>query len=248
MSNGRGTGGAGGNGNPTNPSSNSIKEKLGQAVSSLVKVAASMLKGVKAVFTEASAEGERVIAQPPGTKPVEVDNKSPQELVKEQIKFSDALKVLGLKALAVATNNPIPMVFAQRIEKNMEERAKAKEKELKRKLKEAQKQEKVTKRKTLEQKYGTAVKQVKTLQQKLKIMQKQAAIVQKQMPNKGDGKQYSDSDKKNISAARSALVKIGFKAKEASNIVNSALSKGSSPTDLGKLIGDSLREADSLKK
>lgn len=247
MSNGRGSGG-GSIGVKGDVSSYSMKEKAAQAVSSLVKVAASILGGVKAVFSEIKADGADAMVQPPGMKQREVENKTPKQLVNEQIRLRDILKIFGLKALALALNNPIPLVFAQRIEKNMEERAKAKQKELEKQLREAKKQEKVQKRKTLEQKYDAAVNQVKTLQQQLKVMQKEASLAQKQMGNNGVGKQQSDTDKKNIGFTKTALVKMGFKASDATNIINSALSKGSSPSDLSKLIGDSLKEADSYKK
>lgn len=225
--------------------SKSIRERISDAASSLVKFGNGVIGNIKAVFSEMKAKGDKVVVNPPGLKQREVENKPVQELVKDQVKLSDIAKIGGLTALSLITNSPIPLMFAQRHAKNLKERIKAKEKELVKIKKQALKSKtKAARRKVA--KTSQAQKVISSLSKKQQAYLSRLNLTEKAMQSKTATNQLNPNQKARITIAGRELKKLGFTSAEVKTAVNIAV-KHTSANDFGNLVNEALREAAHLR-
>jgi len=245
-----GKGRAGGGG------SASAREKLSGLTSKLVKLGSKVLGGLKAIFSEMKADGDKVVVSPPGLKTREVPNGTVSQISKEQASLSEVFKIIGLTGLSLILNNPIPLMFANRIAGNIRERIKAKEKELKKAEKSARtalkkavaekkkKQQIDAKRK--QQAVATKIKLNNALKKQAGNYRKQLAVAQKRANTGGTKPKLTERDKKRMTSAEKSLRKAGFGKELARKAIALAVRK-TSPKNISDLLKDSIREAAALQ-
>jgi len=237
---GRGTEGAGA------PTAKSIREKISDAASSLIKFGNDVIGNIKAIFSEMKAKDDKVVVDPPGLRQKEVDNKTVQGLVKDQVKLSDIAKIGGLTLLSLMINNPLPLMFAQKHAKNLAARIKAKEKELAKIKRQAAKgKTKVAKRKLA--KNAQDQRALDALSKKQAAYADRLNVVQKGVAVRPATRDLNPSQKARVTAAGKELRKLGFSASEIKSAINTAV-KHTSANDFENLVNSAIREASNLRR
>ena len=221
----------------------SIRNKIKEIASSLVKMASGATNGLKAVWADLNASEDKVIASLPGRANQEIPNKSVKSILSEGVKFSDILKIVMGIALSTITGNPIPLIFAQRHAKNLSERIKAKEKEV---LKQARENKKIATRSAQRRlnRNEADYRQLKAIRGRINAKAKEARLAVRRVEKQAT-KTVSDVDKKIIKDVKLAFVKLGYKPTDAKKAAEIALTKTNS-RDIETVINLAVREAASL--
>jgi hypothetical protein len=242
-----GTGGTSTGGSLT---TTSVRDKIKETVSSLVKIAISATSGLRAALADLNARDDKVIASLPGRSNQEIPNKPTNSLLTEGVKFSDILKIVTGIALSSITGNPLPLMFAERHAKNLNERIKAKEKEvdnrikdLNRQIKEAKKISKLSIKSKLN-KNEAEYRQLKSLRSRISAKEREVRVAVKRAERQAS-KNISDIDKNIIKDVRSAFVKLGYKSSDAKKATELVLSKTNS-RDVTTIINLAVKEAANL--
>jgi hypothetical protein len=221
----------------------SIRDKIKEIASSLVKMASGATGGLKAILADLNAKEDKVIASLPGRANQEIPNKSVESILSEGVKFSDILKIVMGIALSTITGNPIPLMLAQRHSKNLSERIKAKEKEV---LKQAKANKKLATRSAQRKlnKNEADYRQLKAVRSRIDAKTREARLAVRRAEKQAT-KTVSDVDKKIIKDVKSAFVKLGYKPTDAKKAAEIALSKTNS-RDVETVLNLAVREAASL--
>ena len=238
----------------TNGASNALtlssRDKVKEIASSLVKMAVNSMDGLKAMLADLKADGEKLVASLPGRAKQEVPNKSINSLLTEGVKFSDILKIVIGIALSSLTGNPIPLMLAEKHSKNLQERIKAKQKEVDNRIKDLNKQIREAKKTTrlansakLKKSLADS-KQLKALKSSVDAKSKQADLAVKRAGAQAT-KKVSDVDKTLLKDVKSAFVKLGYKSTDAKKAAEIALSKSNS-RDVKTILGLAIKEAAGL--
>jgi len=235
----------------------SVREKLSNLASKLVKLGSKSLSGLKAIFSEMKAVEDKVFVSPPGLKRREVPNSTVPQLAREQASLSEIFKIGSLTALSLVLNNPIPLMFAQGISRNIRERIKAKEKELKKAEKAAnsalkkaiadKKKQQQINAKRKQKANANKVKMNQALKKQAGNYRKQLTVAQRRANTGGTKPKLTDRDKKRMNSAEKTLRQLGFGKELARRAIALAV-KRTSPKNVGDLIGASFKEAAILKK
>lgn len=242
-----GTGGTSAGGSAT---TTSMRDKIREAASSLVKMAINATNGLRAILADLNAKDDKVVASLPGRANQEVPNKPTSSLLTEGVKFSDILRIAMGIALSSITGNPLPLMFAERHAKNLNERIKAKEKEVSNRIKDLNKQIRDAKKisklsvKSRLNKNEAEYRQLKALRSRISAKEREAKVAVKRAERQAS-KKASDLDKGILKDVRSAFVRLGYKSTDAKKAAEIALSKTNS-RDVTTIINLAVKEAASL--
>lgn len=242
--------GIGGTSTGGSATTTSIRDRIKEAASSLVKMAISATSGLKAILADLNAKDDKVIASLPGRSNQNIPNKSTNSLLTEGVKFTDILRIAMGIALSSITGNPLPLMFAERHAKNLNERIKAKEKEVSNRIKDLNKQIKDAKKisklsvKSKLNKNEAEYRQLKALRSRISAKEREAKVAVKRAERQSS-KKASDLDKGILKDVRSAFVRLGYKSTDARKAAEIALSKTNS-RDVTTIINLAVKEAASL--
>jgi hypothetical protein len=241
-----GTGGT--NGGKSNTVSS--RDKIKEVSSSLIKMAVNAAGGLKAALANLTAKDDKVIASLPGRANQEIPNKSVGSILTEGVKIGDIIKIAIGVALSGLTGNPIPLMLAERHAKNLNERAKAKQKEVSDRIKDLNKQVKDAKKiskisvKNKLYKNEADYKQLQSLRSRISAKEREARVAVKRAERQAT-KKVSDIDKNILKDVKSAFVKLGYNSSDAKKAAEIALSKTNS-RDVTTVITLAIKEAANL--
>jgi hypothetical protein len=260
--------GTGGTSSGATGTAGSTRDKINEVASSLVKVASNSMEGVRAIFSEVKADGEKIVVSAPGVANKEIPNKSVSSILSEGVKWSDIFKIsMGILA-SMVTGNPIPLMFAQRHAANLNERIKAKENEIKDKIKNINKQIRENKKaavlsqRTVLKERAKEIRrinamarlnrnesdyrQLMALRSRLGTKQKEGAVAIKRAEKNGVAK-VNTIDKGIIKNVKDSFVRLGYKSADAKKAAETALSKTNS-RDIQTVLKLALKEAEGLQR
>lgn len=226
------------------------RDKIKEVSSSLVKMAVSATGGLKAALANLTAKDDKVIASLPGRANQEIPNKSVNSILSEGVKISDIIKIAIGVALSGLTGNPIPLMLAERHAKNLNERAKAKQKEVSDRIKDLNKQIKDAKKiskisiKNKLYKNEADYRQLQSLRSRINAKEREARLAVKRAERQAS-KKVSDIDKNILKDVKSAFVKLGYSSSDAKKAAEIALSKTNS-RDVKTIITLAIKEAANL--
>lgn len=241
-----GTGGT--NGGKSNTVSS--RDKIKEISSSLIKMAVNATGGLRAALANLTAKDDKVIASLPGRANQEIPNKSVGSILTEGVKIGDIIKIVIGVALSGLTGNPIPLMLAERHAKNLNERAKAKQKEVSNRIKDLNKQIKDAKKiskisvKNKLYKNEADYKQLQSLRSRISAKEREARVAVKRAERQAT-KKVSDIDKNILKDVKSAFVKLGYNSSDAKKAAEIALSKTNS-RDVTTVITLAIKEAANL--
>jgi TolA-binding protein len=241
-----GTGGT--NGGKSNTVS--YRDKIKEISSSLIKMAVNSTGGLKAALANLTAKDDKVIASLPGRANKEIPNKSVGSILAEGVKIGDIIKIVIGVALSGLTGNPIPLMLAERHAKNLNERVKAKQKEVSDRIKDLNKQIKDAKKiskisvKNKLYKNEADYKQLQSLRSRISAKEREARVAVKRAERQAT-KKVSDIDKNILKDVKSAFVKLGYNSSDAKKAAEIALSKTNS-RDVTTVITLAIKEAANL--
>lgn len=240
MGTGAASGGAGGS-----AITKSLRDKINETASSLVKVASRAMDGLRAAFAKVTAKDDKVIVNLPGRANQEIPNKPTNTILAEGVKISDLLKVAAGVALSALFGNPIPLMLARRHVENLSERIKAKEREVK---KQAQQNKKIGTRAAQRRlnKNDAEYRQLRALESRMNAKQKEASLAVKRAEIQGS-RQVSDIDKKLIDQTSKSFTRLGYSSADAKKAAEIALSKTTN-RDVNSVLKLALREVAALQE
>lgn len=228
----------------------STRDKIKEISSSLIKMAVNATGGLRAALANLTAKDDKVIASLPGRANQEIPNKSVNGILSEGVKISDVIKVVIGIALSGLTGNPIPLMLAQRHANNLNERAKAKQKEISDRIKNLNKQAKDAKKigkisiKNKLYKNEADYRQLQSLRSRIGAKEREARLAVRRAEKQAT-KNVSDIDKNILKDVKSAFVKLGYSSSDAKKAAEIALSKTNS-RDVTTIITLAIKEAANL--